>query len=176
MATQPNQKPSRLKAAAQGYVAQSQDDAAATIRKIGDLSRDILRIKATMNDQIAAITAQAQPEILAKEEQLAALQKGVQTWCESHRDTLTNGGKVKSYSFITGSVQWRQRPPSCSVRGAETVIATLQRLGLTRFIRTKEEVNKEAILNEPQEVLGVAGISVVTGVEDFVIEPFEQDA
>jgi len=36
-------------------------------------------------------------------------------------------------------------------------------------------VNKEAILNEPEGVKGVAGISIVSGVEDFVITPFEQE-
>ena len=72
-------------------------------------------------------------------------------------------------------MQWRQRPPSVSIRGQEAVIDLIKRLGLTRFIRTKEEVNKEAVLNEPDEVRGVAGLTVVTGVEDFVITPFEQE-
>ena len=39
----------------------------------------------------------------------------------------------------------------------------------------KEELNKEAILNEPEAVKGVAGLSIKTGVEDFVIQPFEND-
>ena len=88
---------------------------------------------------------------------------------------LTNGGKVKTANLITGEVQWRQRPPSVRVTGAESVIETLRRLGLSQFVRTKEEVNKEAILNEPEGVKGVAGITVVKGVEDFVITPFEQE-
>lgn len=166
----------RIKAAAQVWVAQSQDDAAATIRQIGEVSRTVARLTADMNDEIAAVTHRYQELITPQQERLKEMQSGVQTWCESNRDTLTNSGKVKSYSFITGSVMWRQRPPSCSVRGADAVIDTLKRLGLTRFIRTKDEVNKEAILNEPDGVAGVAGISVVTGVEDFVIEPFEQEA
>jgi phage host-nuclease inhibitor protein Gam len=55
------------------------------------------------------------------------------------------------------------------------VIDTLKRLALGRFIRTKEEINKEAILNEPDAVAGVAGIAIQRGVEDFVITPFEQE-
>ena len=100
----------------------------------------------------------------------------MQGFCEANRSELTNGGKVKTANLITGEVQWRQRPPSVSVRGAESVIETLVRLGLNVFVRTKEEINKEAILNEPDAVKGVAGITVVTGVEDFVITPFEQAA
>lgn len=164
----------RLKAVAQQWVAQSQDDVASTIRQIGDVNREIARLTADMNDEIAAITQRYQTLITPKQDRLLSMQKGVQTWCEANRDSLTNGGKVKSYGFITGHIQWRTRPPSCTVRGTEAVIDTLKRLGLGRFVRTKEEINKDAILNEPEAIAGVAGLSVVTGVEDFVIEPFEQ--
>jgi bacteriophage Mu gam like protein len=40
----------------------------------------------------------------------------------------------------------------------------------------KEEINKEAILNEKSAVAGIAGIKLISGVEDFVITPFEQEA
>ena len=63
--------------------------------------------------------------------------------------------------------------PSISIRGAEAVIANLKRLGLERFVRVKEEPNKEAMLIEPNAVRGVAGITINTGVEDFTITPFE---
>jgi len=166
----------RLKTKAQAYVPQTRDDAAADIRKIGDIQRQIARQSAAMNDAIAEITHAHQPMLDAMGEQIKTLQEGVQGYCEAHRDELTDGGKVKTASLITGEVQWRQRPPSVSVRGADAVIDTLKRLGLGKFVRTKEEVNKEAILNEPDEVRGVAGLNIVTGVEDFVITPFEQEA
>jgi len=41
-----------------------------------------------------------------------------------------------------------------------------------RFIREKEEVNKEAILNEQDAVKHVPGISISQG-EDFMVVPFE---
>lgn len=165
----------RLKAAAQLWVAQSQDDVAATIRQIGEVSREVARLTADMNDEIAAITQKYQTLITPKQERLVGMQTGVQVWCEANRDKLTNSGKVKTANLITGIVLWRQRPPSVGIRGAESVIETLKKLGLSRFIRTKEEVNKEAMLNEPDAVRGIAGISIVTGIEDFVIEPFEQE-
>lgn len=165
----------RLKAPAQIYVPQTKDDAAADIRKIGDVQRELARSSAEMNDAIAAITHNFQPRLDALNEQLKTLQDGVQGYCEAHRSELTDGGRVKTANLITGEVQWRQRPPSVSVRGVEAVIETLKRLGFAKFVRTKEEVNKDAILNEPSEVRGVAGITVVTGVEDFVITPFERE-
>lgn len=166
----------KFKSKATAYAPQTKDDVAADIRKLGDLQRSMTRRTADMNDAIGAITAQAQPELEALQEQITTLQGGVQTWCEANRDTLTDNGKTKTANLVTGEVNWRQRPPSVGVRGADAVIDMLKRLGLTKFIRAKEEVNKEAILNEPDEVRGVAGITINSGVEDFVITPFEQEA
>ena len=166
----------KLKAKAQAYAPQSANDCAADIKKLGDLQRDFARTQADMNDEIASITKKYQPKLETLTGRIETLQQGVQTYCEAHRDELTNAGKVKFANFITGEVNWRQRPPSVSIRGADAVLETLARMGLTRFIRTKEEPNKEAMLNEPDAVRGIAGINIVTGVEDFVIAPFEASA
>lgn len=166
----------RIKAKALQVTPQSRDDCARDIAALGELQRDLQRATAAMNDEIANITKTYQPQLDALKERADLLQTGIQTWCEANRFELTSGGKVKTANLVTGEVAWRQRPPSVSIRGAETVIETLKRLGLAKFVRTKEEVNKEAILNEPKEVAGVAGINVVTGVEDFIVTPFEQEA
>ncbi|MDD4946441.1 MAG: host-nuclease inhibitor Gam family protein, partial [Gallionella sp.] len=94
-------KPARLKTPAQIYTSQSRDDAAADIRKIGDLQRDLQRVAAEMNDAIAHITSTYQPRLEAVNEQITTLQQGVQSWCEANRDDLTNGGKVKTANLIT---------------------------------------------------------------------------
>jgi phage host-nuclease inhibitor protein Gam len=166
----------KLKSKAQVYVPQTKEDAAADVRKVGELMRQLTREEADMNDLIAEITQRYQPAFGLLKEQITLLQDGVQSYCEANRDALTNGGKVKSANLITGEVAWRQNPPSVRISKSETVIETLKRLGLGRFVRTKEEINKDAILNEPDDVRGVAGITLVTGVEQFVITPFEQEA
>lgn len=166
----------RLKSAAQVYAPQSRDDVAGDIRKLGDLQREKSRLQADMNDAIAEITARYQPQIDDAQGRIDTLQQGVQTWCEANRDTLTDGGKVKTANLVTGEVQWRNPPPSVRVRGADSVIDTLERMGLAKFVRVKKEINKEAILNEPDEVRGIAGINVVNGDEVFIICPFEQEA
>ena len=163
----------RIKAAASGTIPQSKADAMRDIKAIGDLQRELGRIEAGINDQIAVITNQAAPRIEQLRERLVELQAGVQTWCEAHRVEIC--GKGKSANLVTGEVSWRQRPPSVSISKAEDVIQRLRGLGLFRFIREKEEINKDAILAEPAEVAGIKGVKVVTGVEDFVLTPFEVD-
>ena len=146
------------------------------IRIIGELNREIDRAVLAMNDEIAPITERHQPGIDALKERLKALETGVHAWCEANRNDLTDGGKTKTANLITGEVSWRVRPPSVLVRGAEAVIDTLKRLGLSRFVRVEESVNKQAILNEPDAVRGVSGLTISSGVEDFIIKPFEQEA
>lgn len=169
-------KPKRIKNAAAVYVPQTKQDVTCDIRKIGELQREAVRLETQMNDEIAKITQRFSPVIEAIKSDLNLLSKGVQGWCEANRDDLTNNGKTKTANLVTGEIQWRNRPPSVAIRGADSVLETLQRLGLDRFIRSKQEINKEAILNEPLAVAGVAGITVKTGIEDFAIVPFEQDA
>ena len=165
----------RLKSKAAAYAPQSKADCQADIKKLGDLQRDFTRAQADMNDEIARITKAAAPRLEALKSRLDVLQNGIQTWCEANRLALCGEG-AKTANLITGEVSWRQRPPSVAIRGAEAVIAKLKSLGLERFVRTREEPNKEAILNEKEAVRGVPGITIVSGVEDFQITPFEADA
>ncbi|RDE72699.1 host-nuclease inhibitor protein Gam [Haemophilus sputorum] len=145
------------------------------IKEIGDLSREHTRLTTEMNDKIGATSEQYAPQLKSLEKEIEPLQKAVQEYCEANRDELTEFGKTKTANFVTGEVQWRQRPPSVAIRGAEAVMEFLQRMGFDRFIRTKNEINKDALLNEPDVAKGIAGITIKTGVEDFVIKPFEQE-
>ena len=165
----------KLKQTAKVWIPQSQDEVSTAIKAVGDVSRELTRLQTAMNDSIATITQDYQPTLDGLKGRLQSLQGGIQVWCEANRDKLTNGGKTKTANLITGNVLWRQRPPSVRIRGEESVLDMLRKLQLARFIRNKEEVNKEAILSEPKAVAGIAGISVVTGIEDFFIEPFEQE-
>lgn len=174
MAAKP--KTSRTKAPALIIVPpQTREECAADIKALGDLQRQLAREQATMNDAIAEITQSHQPRIDELKGLIEKKMVGIQTWAEANRAALTNDNKVKTANLTTGSIQWRIKPPSISIRGVESVLETLKRLGLTRFIRVKEEPNKEAMLNEPEVVKGIAGISIISGVEDFVVTPFEQE-
>ena len=168
----------KAKAAAASNVPQSKDDCASSIRSLGDLMRQYERERAALNDAIAALAQQAQPVLEQLQSQIEALRAGIQTWCEANRVQLCGEDDRlgKTADLVTGEVSWRMRPPSVTVRGAEAVVDILKARNLQRFVRTKEEVNKEAILAEPGAVRGVPGIQVVTGLEDFSVVPFELEA
>ncbi len=166
-------KKTRVKATAT-TVPQSREQAQSWIKELGDTQRKLGVVTAEMNDQLAEITDSYKPQINELTDKTKELQKGIQTWCEAHRDELTDS-KTKTANLVTGEVSWRQRPPSVSLRGIPSIIENLHTLGLERFIRVKEEPNKDAMLNEPEVASSVAGVTINTGVEDFVIKPFEQE-
>jgi phage host-nuclease inhibitor protein Gam len=168
-------KSKRVKQAAAEYpMPQTKEQTVEAIAEIGRRQRERQRIEAAMNDELAAVKERHETQAAPHKDAIQALSQGVQTWCEAHRDELTQGGKVKTAALPSGEVRWRLRPPSVAIRGADVVIETLRKLGLGRFIRTKDEINKEAILADMDAVQGVKGIAISQG-EDFVIVPFETE-
>jgi phage host-nuclease inhibitor protein Gam len=151
---------------------QNRDQVADYIASIGLAQRERARIEQDMNDEFARIKQHYEELAQPFKTEIEERSKGVQAWCETNRNALTQDGRTKTAVLSSGEVQWRMRPPKVSIKGLESVLDKLRRMGLDRFIRTKDEVNKEAILAEQEAVKRVAGIAIEQG-EDFVIKPFE---
>ena len=75
---------------------------------------------------------------------------------------------------MTGEIKWRMRPTSCRAIKLKEAIEELKMAGLTRFLREKLELNKEAILADPDAVKDFRWLALEQG-EDFVIVPFETE-
>lgn len=199
-------KKPKIKSAAQQHVPADRDACAAQIATIGTLQREHAMMTAQMNEAISEITRRFQPELDARTARITELSAGVQTWCEANRALLTDDGKVKFHEFMTGQVKWRLGTPSVSVTGADAVIKTLEALGLAVYVRTKKEVDKEAVLAtfsaaeritdhqidvEPDQarqaellrvrhhhelLQGLSGLKVKPGAESFSVEPLQIEA
>lgn len=157
-------------------IPQSDAEAREAIREIGDLNREQMRLEAEMNDQIAALQQHYGNRVSPLIERVAALTGGLQMFCDVNRDRLTGGGKVKSYQFTTGKVAWRQKPAKVSLKKIEEVIERIKAAGLgARFLRVKEEVNKEAMLEDRATATSIKGVSIGSDGEDFIVEPFETE-
>ena len=164
----------RIKTVAQGFVCQTRDQADEAIAEIGRRQRERDRITAAMNDELAVIKKRYEELAAPHGARIDELAEGVQTWAEAHRLELTDQGKVKTAALPSGELRWRTTPPSVSIKAADKVIEALRTLKLTRFLREKVEVDKEAILAEPDAVEHIKGITV-SQKEEFVIVPFEAE-
>ena len=165
----------KLKSQANVFVCQNKAQAMEAITEVGNSQREITRLETEINDITAAAIDERKDRISELRSIIETLSHGVQSWCEVNRDVLCVKGKT--VNLTTGEVSWRVRPPKVSLRGMDKIIETLKtQRGMKRFIRIKEEVNKDAILADPKAVADIKGISISSGVEDFVIKPFEVEA
>lgn len=155
-------------------VPQTKDDVVGCIAAIGRHQRERARIETLMNDELATVREAWEKQAAPHLEEIKRLVAGVQFWCEANRAALTQDGKVKYAHLASGDVKWRMTPPKVTVRALDNLLEVLKQLGLTRFIRIKEEINKEAVLAEPDAVTHLKGITL-TQKEEFIVQPFETE-
>ena len=166
-------KPTRIKTPAV-TAPRTREEAEKLLEEIGIAQRVVGRYEADMNDRLAEIKREAEQSAAPWNAQIEGKFAALHAWAEAHRDELCPRG-VKTARLASGEISWRQRPPSVRVTGTEKVIERLRGFGLAGFIRTREEIDKEAILADPERVSAVKGLTVVTGVEDFVAKPYESE-
>ncbi|MFZ1680955.1 MAG: host-nuclease inhibitor Gam family protein [Rhizobiaceae bacterium] len=157
-------------------VPQNADEAAAMIRRVGEANREAARIQLDLSDRTSSLKEEAENKARPLKDEAAALTEGLKMWAEANRLALTGGGKVKFADLGTGKILWRSRPAKVSLRGKlDDIVQRLKELGLQRFVRVSEEVNKEAMLAEKDVARSVAGVAIASEGEDFVVEPHETE-
>lgn len=167
-------KPSRTKVLTQPLaVPQSRPEAARAVARVGEIRRDMIRIEAEMNDRIAQIRESYETASLPLRDEFDREVEALRIWAEANRQMLTNGDKTKYVDLGTGLIKWRLRPPAVRLKAVDAVLDSLRGLGLTRFIRVKEEVNKDAMLADTAVARTVPGVTISSAGEDFVVEPLE---
>lgn len=157
-------------------VPQSTGEADLFIRQIGEMQRERDRIETEMNAVIANTKALHAERVKEIDAEMSERAKGLETWAAANRKELTNDGRTKTAKLHAGEISWRHRPPRVTLRKVEDVIASIKALGLAdRFIRIKEEANKEAMLADPETAAAIDGVTIGSDGEDFVVKPFETE-
>ena len=63
-----------------------------------------------------------------------------------------------------------------TLKKIEDVIEAVRKAGLAdRFLRTKVEINKDAMLEDRATAAAIKGVTIGSDGEDFIVEPFETD-
>ena len=144
------------------------------IEYIGVAQRERTRIETQMNDELAELKAKFEEWAGEHTDSIERNLKGLQIWCEAHRAELLKGDS-KTARFAAGEVSWRMRPSKVTLRSIKKVLDQLHEKELTRFIRSKETINKEAMLAEPDAVKDIKGVKVGSAGEKFIVKPFESE-
>jgi phage host-nuclease inhibitor protein Gam len=154
------------------YAPQTIQEADLSVSEIASLRQTISESELGEETQIERIRKEGATFRRPLQEQLAELERGVQAFAEGHRDDLTQGGRTKSVKLTSGELQWRMTPPELVVSSkvkVATIIATLKRRGLARFVRVKEELDKQALKKEPDVIGTVRGLRLDQH-EEFIIK------
>ncbi len=148
----------------------SREEAEAAMARIGELQRLLHAHNAEFDSAVARLNLERAPVLETLQAQIKALGTGLGTWAAKHRTEICAEGR-KTARFATGEIVWRDGKPKVWVDDEEAVITTFLAHGLEDLVRVRQEINKEAILEDPSRIEGLAGIAVVSGAEKMTIRP-----
>ena len=150
----------------------SLEEAAEFIGRIGKEQREIDRIQNELNKAVEKLKSESMSETQGHEVNISKLFEGLFVFGQSHRDELTEDGKKKTVEVPTGIFGWRMTPPAVSLKNVKQILKELVKRRLKQFIRVKREVDKEAMLKEPELAASVKGVSIGQH-EEFMVKPAE---
>ncbi len=158
-------------------VPKNREEAAEFVRRVGDAQRELKRIAADAQGRIVAIQEKVGKEAQPHQERIDRFVDGLFLFFDTNRAELTESGKRKSVDLATGTIGEHTNPHKVDLtEKTEVVLENLRKLNLgEQFIRSIEEVNREAMLkSEESRTLAatVKGVKVVQVVE-FRVKPSE---
>lgn len=152
-------------------VPQSREQADKALCAIGAAQRQLALIQAALDESVAEAKAKAEAQAAPLKVMIEQTTAGLQIWAEANRAALTEDGKRQTVTLPSGEIGWRRRPPSVRAGNIKLALEDLLKRGLDRFIRVKRELDKEAMLKEPELAATVPGISIGSAGEEFVVQP-----
>ena len=141
------------------------------ISLLGEVRRDLSITKAELDDKIARLQRFYAPTIEEIQKNEQELVNQITTYCNNHFETLFKGN-LKTAKLITGEISRRVKPTSIVVNDLDAALAKLKELGLREFIRVKEEINKNALLDSPEIIDEIEGLELQKGLENLIIKPY----
>ena len=159
-------------------VPQSRDEAQSMLAEYGRAMRDVEAIETRMNQALADTKEQYLNEAKPFSAKADELFKGLQLYCDANRALLTGNDRNKTVDFGTGKVSWRHNPPRVTLRGkVEDVIARIKTGGeqFQDFLRATFEIDKVAMLRNPNLAEKIEGVRIVSAGETFTVEQFSDE-
>jgi phage host-nuclease inhibitor protein Gam len=120
--------------------------------------------------QINGITAMIANSDEEADKEIAVIFESIFRFAQENKIELTNHNRIRTIKLLTGRFGWRESPSSVHITNKKTVLESITKLKLERFIRYEPEINKEAILKEPEIAKTINGVSIKKP-EMFFIKP-----
>lgn len=151
----------------------TRDEAETIVGQLTELIIAERETKALMDQRVKEIKDEYQAQLVDINERITPLYLRIEAWAEANLESF---GRNKSLAMLHGVIGWRTDTPSLKTRKGWTWDRVLETLGTfsPQFIRTKEEVDKQAILAARENLLDgdlkTMGVEIVQQVK-FFVEP-----
>lgn len=163
-ATGPARKPAPTKV-------RTLDQATAVVGRIGAAEVQLSRLKASLDVTVAQANLAYENAAAPLRAAIAADTERLRGYFDANRSTLLTGDK-KSVALPTGMIGVKKTAAKVVVADVGALLAHLKEdRKLRRFIRTKTEVDREALLAEPQVAVTIPGVSIGGGDDAFFVKP-----
>lgn len=140
------------------------------LRRLGHEKREAESLRLELKEQVEKLKAAVILKADAHDKRAEELRKGLQIFAEANRPMLTEDGKSKTVKVPAGEFGWRKSPPSVEIDDEVTVLGLVKERQLLQFIRVKEELNKKAMLEEPDLASSLEGVTIQKDLERFFAE------
>lgn len=150
----------------------TREEAEAAMRDLCITTHKLEGEQAAMNEALARVREKYEAEIQALKETSELLQAKINSWADKHPDEFA---KKKSVEMVHGICGYRTSPPALkTVRGVTWAkVVGLLKNAFPSYVRTKDEVDKEALIAN-RNVIGTAALMTVglrvEQAETFFIE------
>lgn len=164
MATATRTKRTQIKAAP---VFKSVDEVSDALRDLCDISSRVSAREAKLQEAITQLRAEADEDLADDLSQQARLEKDIEEYCTTYRDEVFPPNR-KSLELAHGKIDFREHPPAVVVSKSKrmTIAAVLdnikERFGrkADTYIRTKEDLNKDALITLEEPELNNLGLEI----------------
>lgn len=152
-------------------VPKSDQELQEAMQRLSEAQRSLDAINGRATEEIEKIKANALEDARQHQDTINEAFEGIFLYAEKNRPNLTDGEKRKTVETPHGTFGWRFNPSSVVCRNNEKAMAQIRELGLAdTFIREKPELNKEAMLADPETAKKVPGIKIER-CEMFFVKP-----
>lgn len=149
----------------------TQDQAAAVVGRIGAAQAQLGRLKAALDVAVAQANLAYETAAAPLRTAIAADTELLRGYFDANRASLLTGGK-KSVALSTGTIGVKKTTAKLVVADVDALLKRLEEdRKLRRFIRTKSEIDRAALLAEPKVAVTIDGVSIEGGEDAFFVKP-----
>ena len=145
-----------------------------TLAEIAELNRHIDVIEAGMNEQIDQLKLHAENDCQPYKQRREELEQALMHFAKENKENLF--GKAKTQRLTFGNLGFRQSTTLMpkAKGGFARVLEVLQEHELDQYIRTKQEVDKEALHGASEKTMVLVGVRLQVS-NTFFYEINEQE-